>query len=52
MRKINRKSDPQPKTEPLPNLCLAIPRQHIIVKRLTSERHSEITEKGKGEMAF
>ena len=32
IRKIKRKSNPQPKTESLPNLHLAVPRQHINFK--------------------
>ena len=33
VRKIKRKSNPQTKTEPLSNLHLAVPRQHIKLKR-------------------
>ena len=33
IRKIKRKSNPQTKTEPLSNLHLAVPRQHIKLKR-------------------
>ena len=29
---MKRKSDPQSKTEPLPNLHLTVPRQHINLK--------------------
>ena len=32
IRKIKRKSNPQLKTEPLPNLHLAVQRQHINLK--------------------
>ena len=33
IRKIIRRSNPKPKTEPLPNLHLAVTRQHIRLKR-------------------
>ena len=50
------KCNPQPKTEPLPNLQLAIPRQELNTKGLIFEHHSEVIvlslKKGKGKWYF
>ena len=40
---MKRKSNFQPKTEPLRSLNLAVRRQRINVKRIYFERHSKVT---------
>ena len=56
IRKIKRKSNPQPKTKPLPNLHWAVPRQHIKIKKtyFTASFWSNcsVFETGKGEWHF
>ena len=55
-KKIKRKSDPQPRTEPLPILHLAVPRQHINFKMTyfwaSLWSNCTVSEKGKGGMAL
>ena len=56
IRKIKRKSNPQPKTESLPNLHLAVPRQHINLKSTyfwaSFWSNCTVSETGKGWMAL
>ena len=42
-KKNKTQNNTQPKTEPLSNPHLAVPRQHINVKRIYVECHSEVT---------
>ena len=53
---MKRKSGPQLKTEPLPNIYLAVSREHINFKMTYFEHHSKVTvlflKRRKGEMAL